>query len=93
MALKIQETAGPKANIIRVPLVQEGDDVLVFKIRPSEMMALAKDSKTGKSEGLMISLTGSFSAEIEGVPVTVTLNQGQGGMGAWTSLKAAKRVL
>jgi hypothetical protein len=90
--LKIQEANGPKANVIRVPGKQEGD-TLTFKLSVKEMLELAKDSKTGKSEGMMISLTGSFDAEIEGVPVTVNMSQGQGGMGAWTSLKAAKRIV
>ena len=89
--MKIQESTGPKANIIRVPGVfDETSQVLTFKVSAKEMVELAKDSKTGKSEGLMVSLTGSFPYTIDGTKVVVSLSQGQGGMGSWTSLKAAK---
>ena len=89
MALKIQDATGPKANIIRVPLVDDGE-VIRFAISKKEMVELAKDSKTGKSEGMMVSLGGTFHYELEGQKVAISINQGQGGMGAWTSLKAAK---
>ena len=90
--MKIQDNVGPKANIIRVPLVDTGvdNDKVTFTISKSEMVNLAKDSKTGKSEGLMVSLTGSFLYDLEGTKVAVNVSQGQGGMGAWTSLKASK---
>ena len=88
--MKIQDNVGPKANIIRVPLVDDGSDTLTFKISKKEMVTLAKDSKTGKSEGLMVSLTGQFNYELDGTKVAVSVSQGQGGMGSWTSLKASK---
>jgi hypothetical protein len=89
--MKIQDSTGPKANIVRVPAVfNASDNTLIFKVSAKELVDLAKDSKTGKSEGLMVSLTGGFPYEIDGQKVYVSLSQGQGGMGAWTSLKAAK---
>jgi hypothetical protein len=88
--MKIMDSTGPKANIIRVPLVDDGSDVLTFKLSKKAMVDLAKDSKTGKSEGLMIALTGAFNYTLDDTKVSVNISQGQGGMGAWTSLKASK---
>ena len=96
--MKIMDATGPKANIVRVPLKEDGDK-LHFTVSKRDLVERAKDSKTGKSEGLMVSLTGTFNYDLpvtmdDGSVVTqkvaVTISQGQGGMGSWTSLKAAK---
>jgi hypothetical protein len=85
----------PGSTKTYTPVVDYSNGVLTFAVDVNELLAAAKPSSTGKSEGVMLDLRSNFkhTVTIDGTEIPLVFRTSSGRMGtAWFTIDAVGKA-